>query len=86
MQLSFSLLSSGYEHSSETTASVWRVDVLWFHLMLMPKHLLFLAQLLLMKRGGKLIYAGPLGNRSRQLIKYFEVRGINHFGYQPFSA
>lgn len=31
-------------------------------------------QLLLMKHGGRLIYAGPLGNRSCELIKYFEVR------------
>lgn len=27
-----------------------------------------------MKRGGELIYAGPLGPRSCELIKYFEVR------------
>ena len=33
----------------------------------------FLLQLLLMKRGGELIYAGPLGPKSRELIKYFEV-------------
>lgn len=31
-------------------------------------------QLLFMKRGGELIYAGPLGPRSCELIKYFEVR------------
>lgn len=31
-------------------------------------------QLLLMKRGGELIYAGPLGPKSRELIKYFEVK------------
>ncbi|KAH9619997.1 hypothetical protein KSS87_023637, partial [Heliosperma pusillum] len=31
-----------------------------------------------MKRGGKLIYAGPLGIRSRELIKYFEaIRGVS---------
>ncbi|KAL8129518.1 hypothetical protein V2J09_018673, partial [Rumex salicifolius] len=34
-------------------------------------------ELLLMKRGGRLIYAGPLGDRSRDLIKYFEaIEGI----------
>ncbi|WZZ54479.1 hypothetical protein YC2023_054586 [Brassica napus] len=30
-------------------------------------------ELLFMKRGGELIYAGPLGQRSCDLIKYFEV-------------
>ena len=30
-------------------------------------------QLLFMKRGGELIYAGPLGPKSCELIKYFEV-------------
>jgi len=30
-------------------------------------------QLLLMKRGGQIIYAGPLGNQSHELVKYFEV-------------
>ncbi|KMT16880.1 hypothetical protein BVRB_2g043550 [Beta vulgaris subsp. vulgaris] len=30
-------------------------------------------ELLLMKHGGRLIYAGPLGNRSCELIKYFEA-------------
>jgi len=30
-------------------------------------------QLLFMKRGGELIYAGPLGQKSCELIKYFEV-------------
>lgn len=43
-------------------------------------------ELLLMKRGGKLIYAGPLGNKSRQLIKYFEgIRGVPKIkpGYNP---
>lgn len=32
-----------------------------------------LMQLLLMKRGGQLIYAGPLGMKSVKLIRYFEV-------------
>ncbi|XP_074286370.1 ABC transporter G family member 32-like [Silene latifolia] len=43
-------------------------------------------ELLLMKRGGKLIYAGPLGIRSRELIKYFEaIRGVSKIkpGYNP---
>lgn len=31
-------------------------------------------QLLFLKRGGELIYAGPLGPKSSELIKYFEVR------------
>lgn len=30
-------------------------------------------QLLLMKRGGQVIYAGPLGRHSDKLIEYFEV-------------
>ena len=30
-------------------------------------------QLLLMKRGGQVIYAGPLGHHSHKLIEYFEV-------------
>lgn len=30
-------------------------------------------QLLFMKRGGELIYAGPLGQKSCELVKYFEV-------------
>ena len=33
----------------------------------------FLLQLLLMKRGGQVIYAGPLGRHSHKLIEYFEV-------------
>ncbi|KAJ0794198.1 putative ABC-type ferric hydroxamate transporter [Helianthus annuus] len=36
-------------------------------------------ELLLMKRGGKLIYAGPLGTGSHKLIQYFEIRP----GYNP---
>ena len=35
---------------------------------------LCLLQLLLMKRGGQVIYAGPLGRHSHKLIEYFEVR------------
>jgi len=32
-----------------------------------------LLKLLLMKRGGQVIYAGPLGHHSQKLIEYFEV-------------
>lgn len=34
---------------------------------------LCLLQLLLMKRGGQVIYAGPLGRQSHKLVEYFEV-------------
>ncbi|XP_065851098.1 ABC transporter G family member 32 isoform X2 [Euphorbia lathyris] len=43
-------------------------------------------ELLFMKRGGQLIYAGPLGPRSCELIKYFEaVEGVPKIkaGYNP---
>ncbi|KAG8375511.1 hypothetical protein BUALT_Bualt10G0107400 [Buddleja alternifolia] len=43
-------------------------------------------ELLLMKQGGQLIYAGPLGNRSCKLIQYFEaIQGIQKIrpGYNP---
>ncbi|KAI4377121.1 hypothetical protein MLD38_014805 [Melastoma candidum] len=43
-------------------------------------------ELLFMKRGGELIYAGPLGARSCELIKYFEaVHGVPEIkaGYNP---
>lgn len=30
-------------------------------------------QLLLMKRGGRVVYCGPLGHQSNELIEYFEV-------------
>lgn len=30
-------------------------------------------QLLLMKRGGQVIYAGPLGTNSKKIVKYFEA-------------
>lgn len=33
-----------------------------------------------MKHGGELIYAGPLGPKSRKLVEFFEV------GYDFFSA
>ncbi|GLT70614.1 hypothetical protein SLA2020_426820 [Shorea laevis] len=43
-------------------------------------------ELLFMKRGGELIYAGPLGPKSSELIKYFEaVEGVPKIrtGYNP---
>ncbi|PSR91810.1 ABC transporter G family member 32 like [Actinidia chinensis var. chinensis] len=43
-------------------------------------------ELLLMKRGGKSIYAGPLGTRSCKLIRYFEaIQGVPKIkpGYNP---
>ncbi|KAL6524145.1 ABC transporter G member 32 [Orobanche minor] len=43
-------------------------------------------ELLLMKRGGQLIYAGPLGNNSIKLIQYFEaIPGVQNIrpGYNP---
>ncbi|GAB2272212.1 ABC transporter G member 34 [Dionaea muscipula] len=43
-------------------------------------------ELLLMKRGGQVIYAGPLGRRSHKLIEYFEaIEGIPKIkdGYNP---
>ncbi|KAI5072522.1 hypothetical protein GOP47_0012628 [Adiantum capillus-veneris] len=43
-------------------------------------------ELLLMKRGGRVIYAGPLGTCSAELIKYFEdIPGIQPItdGYNP---
>ncbi|KAL5572721.1 hypothetical protein UlMin_022318 [Ulmus minor] len=43
-------------------------------------------ELLFMKRGGELIYAGPLGPRSCELIKYFEaIEGVQKIrpGYNP---
>ncbi|KAL3650869.1 ABC transporter G member 32 [Castilleja foliolosa] len=42
--------------------------------------------LLLMKRGGQLIYAGPLGNKSIKLVQYFEaIPGVQkiRLGYNP---
>ncbi|KAK6119467.1 hypothetical protein DH2020_046795 [Rehmannia glutinosa] len=43
-------------------------------------------ELLLMKRGGQLIYAGPLGNNSIKLVEYFEaIPGVQKIrpGYNP---
>ncbi|XP_051137169.1 ABC transporter G family member 32-like isoform X2 [Andrographis paniculata] len=43
-------------------------------------------ELLLMKRGGQLIYAGPLGTKSVKLIQYFEaIPGVQRIrpGYNP---
>ncbi|KAE8680574.1 Pleiotropic drug resistance protein 2 [Hibiscus syriacus] len=39
-------------------------------------------ELLLMKRGGQVIYAGPLGRHSHKLIEYFEAfQGVPKIGY-----
>jgi hypothetical protein len=36
-------------------------------------------ELLLLKRGGRTIYFGPTGDRSVELINYFEsIRGVPH--------
>ncbi|KAH9321643.1 hypothetical protein KI387_016282, partial [Taxus chinensis] len=43
-------------------------------------------ELLLMKRGGQVIYAGPLGHHSHKLVEYFEaVEGVSQIteGYNP---
>ncbi|WCJ19069.1 ABC transporter G family member 39 [Euphorbia peplus] len=43
-------------------------------------------ELLLMKRGGQVIYAGPLGHQSHKLVEYFEsVQGVPKItdGYNP---
>ncbi|RDX62153.1 ABC transporter G family member 34, partial [Mucuna pruriens] len=43
-------------------------------------------ELLLMKRGGQVIYAGPLGHQSQKLIEYFEaIAGVQKIkdGYNP---
>ncbi|MCH84247.1 pleiotropic drug resistance protein 2-like, partial [Trifolium medium] len=43
-------------------------------------------ELLLMKRGGQIIYSGPLGQQSQKLVKYFEaISGIPKIkdGYNP---
>jgi hypothetical protein len=36
-------------------------------------------QLLLLKRGGQVIYSGKLGRNSQKMIEYFEVRLILHY-------
>ncbi|CAL5343541.1 unnamed protein product [Camellia sinensis] len=49
-------------------------------------HPVMAAQLLLMKRGGNVIYAGPLGRHSHKLVEYFEaVPGVPKIteGYNP---
>ncbi|XP_004496191.1 pleiotropic drug resistance protein 2-like [Cicer arietinum] len=43
-------------------------------------------ELLLMKRGGQIIYSGPLGQQSQKLVKYFEaIQGIPRIidGFNP---
>jgi hypothetical protein len=44
-----------------------------FHYLIIYFKKFLLVQLLLMKRGGQIIYAGPLGHQSHKLIEYFEV-------------
>ena len=39
-----------------------------------------------MKRGGEVIYAGPLGRHSHKLIEYFEVRHIIHNLFLKYFA
>ena len=35
-------------------------------------------ELVLLKRGGRLIYAGPTGHNSEDLVKYFEsIQGVS---------
>jgi ABC-type multidrug transport system ATPase subunit len=36
-------------------------------------------ELLLMKRGGQVIYSGPLGRNSQKIIEYFEVLYLNSY-------
>lgn len=45
------------------------------YLYIFCQHLL---QLILMKRGGQVIYSGELGQNSSKLIKYFEVSSKNN--------
>lgn len=37
-----------------------------------------------MKRGGQVIYAGPLGHQSQHLIEYFEVSSVRLKNYNTF--
>lgn len=49
--------------------------------------LLFLfsvGQLLLLKRGGQVIYAGELGSHSRKMIRYFEVPSIFKYSFYMY--
>ncbi|KAJ4970414.1 hypothetical protein NE237_003513 [Protea cynaroides] len=52
-------------HSSEAG-----FQVIWMHLLNLVS---FCLQLLLMKKGGQVIYGGPLGHHSHKLVEYFEV-------------
>lgn len=45
----------------------------FMHLAISKELTLYYLQLVLMKRGGQIIYAGPLGYQSNKLIEYFEV-------------
>lgn len=38
-----------------------------------------------MKRGGQVVYAGPLGQRSHKLVEYFEVGDPLDFSLLYFS-
>lgn len=47
---------------------------------------LYLMQMLLLKRGGRIIYNGPLGHNSDKLIEYFEVsRRLDHIFLSNYS-
>lgn len=37
-----------------------------------------------MKRGGQVIYAGPLGHQSQHLIEYFEVSSVQYSNFIHF--
>ncbi|KAG5540595.1 hypothetical protein RHGRI_020719 [Rhododendron griersonianum] len=90
-----SIYISGYPKKQETFARISgyceQNDIhspcLTIHESLMFSSWLRLSShLLLMKRGGKLIYAGPLGTRSCKLIQYFEaIQGVPKIksGYNP---
>ncbi|KAK1550743.1 hypothetical protein Q3G72_023989 [Acer saccharum] len=80
---------SGYPKRQETFARISDVDVETLRAFVEePSIDIFESfdELLFMKRGGELIYAGPLGSRSCELIKYFEaVEGVPKIksGYNP---
>lgn len=52
-----------------------------FIILINPAIISYVLQLLFLKRGGELIYAGPLGLNSCELIKYFEVRSCMPWQY-----
>ena len=53
--------------------SVWKMLGAHIRLLLIADIVIFVLQLFLMKRGGQVIYAGPLGHYSQVLVDYFEV-------------